>query len=248
MDLEENMFDKKKAQKYLIEEIQKLPQLSGFKYSKKICRFYKSNDTGCNCIVFSFISKSDYLLPEFFLTKRWDIVENIYFRVLEKINLKKIEIIDESIYTILQSSQPFDFDKRDEKKMLYGVEMSLKSDSDVTDFNERFMKYITDCAVPFFETNVNLEHIDKIMNGDTLWETDWMFDKVNNYMLGGGTAGFEYKRTIIAHLCGNKRIKDIQNLHINIWENAKDKYPKCEKLLIGYNYLFEILKNIEPLY
>ncbi len=248
MDLEENLFDKKKAQKYLIEEIQKIPFIEGFKYSKKMERFYQIDEQGFNSIYFGLINKWDYIQPIFWLTKRWDIVEKILYNALNFVNIIAPLPNNEDVFTILKGSKPIIYDDIEERRNQIGIEMMLLSMEDVNEFLIRFKRFISLFAIPFFENNKDLRFIDGIMNGDDFWETDWRKDKVNNYSLRHDAGGFAYRRTIIAHLCSNKYIEQIKATHIRIFESAVKEDPICKDLLVGYEHLFELLKKVKPLY
>lgn len=83
----------------------------------------------------------------------------------------------------------------------------------------------------------DLHEIDKVINGENFWETD--YQKLFN--LGGG---FALKRVIIAHLCSNPLKEEIIKYHMNFWQSEIGIYPiEAQDRINEMNRLIEFLKK-----
>ena len=104
-------------------------------------------------------------------------------------------------------------------------------------------------ALPLLDKFNDLREIDKIINGDDFWITDWQMP----FNLGGGN--FYAKRLVIAKLAGGqKRLEEV----IEKFKEAETKYWKEKGEVANLSYLedtktatgftIQYLKNVPSLY
>lgn len=110
---------------------------------------------------------------------------------------------------------------------------------------KKIEEFMLEVGFPMLE-KYDLKTIDAEINGENFWETDWQ----GKFSLGGGS--FDYKRLIIAKLCGNPRFYQLYQFHLNKYEESKKKYPDEEETLVDghttYQYLVEVLlKDVDPI-
>jgi hypothetical protein len=102
--------------------------------------------------------------------------------------------------------------------------------------------FLLNSAVPIVNKLNDLREIDKVINGDKPWKTDWQMP----YAFGGN---FHLKRLIIAKLSGLGNYERIMSLvREDFTSHFDSKYADdYKKALADVEALDKILKEVKPL-
>ena len=200
-------------------------QLVISKYSGFIKRFDSGRDwiyfdaydfNPCQNIHYS-VMKNIILIDEI-----WQIIDERYFNV-ERLNLEfahTLKFSYESLNSLNKSSYLPDI--REEKDVLINTDMIIE--------------FISCIALPMLERFNDIREIDKEINGDIFWESDWR----KPFQVGN----FPFHRLIIAFLCGNKNFEQLYHYHNGLFDYSNKEYPV--KIINGKNsieYLRAILEE-----
>ena len=106
--------------------------------------------------------------------------------------------------------------------------------------------FLVDTAFPIMDKFSDLREIDKVINGNDPWTTDWQMP----YAFGGN---FYEKRLIIAKLAGNPNFDDLVDFNYRTLEklSAENGYPftyNRSDLSKPLPALIQILQDVKPLY
>ena len=137
----------------------------------------------------------------------------IEYSVIKRIN--KIETIKDEIFKVLEPSKKID--KRSlsiafsqatiNGKFTNNFMPEMLNEADVAASCEIIKNFMTETGFPMLERFNDIKEIDKEINGEYFWVTDWQMP----FNLGGD---FPIKRIIIAKLANNLRIEEIINFHL----------------------------------
>ena len=125
--------------------------------------------------------------------------------------IKPVETITAEVNKHVQMNPPIHINTR--SLSLTNYEMNRQKDSkrrlksetteeDVKEYADEVVEYLQNNAIPQLEKFNDLREIDKIINGDDFWITDWQMP----FNLGGN---FYVKRLIVAKLAGNRKYEEV---------------------------------------
>lgn len=121
----------------------------------------------------------------------------------------------------------------------------MKTEEDLMSCVETIKTFMRETAIPLLDRFNDLREIDKEINGDEPWETDWK-QKIN---LGGN---FRYKRLIIAKLANSPNYdRLVEHEFAFLSKLAQEKgvtLPDRNDTNWPLVYVINFLKDISPLY
>lgn len=209
----------------------------GFKLSKTThseVRYRRINPNGFDGFASGTLDYNPVQIIVYSVYKRINQVEDIIKELSKKINISSINEDDKTI--------AFGYET------LNGINKQttlpdMKTEEDLISCVETIKTFMRETAIPLLDRFNDLREIDKEINGDKPWETDWK----QKFNLGGN---FHEKRLIIAKLANNPNYDDLVKFEYN-WhiEGLKGKYKEdFEEGIRIHECLIEILKDVSPLY
>lgn len=209
----------------------------GYKYKKsRWFGFVKQYKNGFEHFMLSFANYWPMQQPEFLVSKRLNVIEDIYVSLVDLFDLG----MPDDRATV--GTFYFDYESlhfAHTNSFLKGGE----TEQDMLRDAKKIEEFMLEVGFPML-AKYDLKTIDAEINGDDFWETDWQ----KKFSLGGG---FDYKRLIIAKLCNNQRFEKLYQFQLNDYKKSFSNYPEGETLFQGYNiyeYLVEVLlKDVKPL-
>jgi len=203
----------------------------GYQYKKiKWHGFVKQLDTGFDNFILVFYNYYPLHIPSYSIHKRFNAVEIIHDRLIEKFNLNQlIKDTNETFWFSYES-----LNSKASSSYLPAVETKIG----MLDNARQINIFMLETGFPMLEKYQNIEAIDAEINGENFWPTDWLY----KFSLGGG---FHFKRLIIAKLCNNPRFPILYAFHLAEHEEIKKKFPDQKPTLIdgktSIEYLVEVL-------
>ena len=124
----------------------------------------------------------------------------------------------------------------------------MQTEADVKLSVDMIIDFLTKDGLPLLDKLNDIREIDKVINGDDFWITDWQMP----FNLGGGN--FYAKRLIIAKLAGGQehleRVakKNYEGLAEQIKLEGNSFEVNTTDLSLPIPFTVEYLKNVEPIY
>lgn len=171
--------------------------------------------------------------------------------------IKPVETITAEVNKHVQMNPPIHINTRSLSLTNYEVNRQkdskrrLKSettDEDVKEYVDEVVEYLQNNALPLLDKFNDLREIDRVINGDDFWITDWNMP----FNLGGN---FYVKRLVIAKLAGGQRHLEevIEKDKLAFIESEKEQGRVAnlgvyEDMNNAVGFTIQYLKNVEPLY
>ena len=171
--------------------------------------------------------------------------------------IKPIEDVTKEINKHVQLNPPIHSNTRSLALLNYKLDRGKESarmskpettEEDVKEYAEEVMEYLKTSALPLLDKFNDLREIDKVINGDDFWITDWQ----KPFNLGGN---FYVKRLIIAKLAGGQKHLEevIEKDKLAFIESEKEQGRVAnlgvyEDMNNAVGFTVNYLKNVGPLY
>ncbi len=171
--------------------------------------------------------------------------QNIYFTVIKRIDeIEKIwQEVDRKYFnseqtkTEFSQTLTFSYESQNEIFSKVGYLPIVYGEGDIKVNADLIIEFMSNVAFPLLSKFNDIREIDLVINNNNFWESDL------KKPFGFGGSKFAFMRTILAHLCSNKRIMEIEDYHLKYWNDNLKEYPNCQNSISAYLFLLELLKS-----
>lgn len=232
---------KAEAKDLVIKYIASFFEKEGFALRKRkdtVVEYIRSGNWGFDGFAGSPVDYNPSQIIRYSLYKRHESVENIMAGVDRKLKLNPP--IDRNTVTIAFSYTTLNSINKDTYLPKMETEIDVKNCVDI------IISFLRETAFPLLDRFNDLREIDREINGQFFWDTDWR----KPFNLGGN---FDVKRLVVARLANNedfeevvdKTYKSIEKLSL---ENGYPFVYDRSDLSMPLPYVVSMLKDVSPLY
>lgn len=218
---------KTETKKILFNQLKPFFVNNGYRLVKsKFSGFIKELDNGIDWVYFDSYDFNPCQKIHYSIMKRIDEVDEIWQEVDKKyFNVERLNI--EFSYCLKFSYEMIN------NLNHTGYLPEINHEEDVETNVNIIIEFMNSTAFSLLKRFDDIREIDKEINGDIFWETDWR----KPYQIGS----FAFHRLIIAYLSGNKNFEKLYDYHNGLFNYNNQDFPV--KIIDGKNSI-EYLKSI----